>query len=131
MMAVFCGVAALAGHLWPIYLHFKGGKGVATAAGILFALNWVAGLIALGVWLLVFLPFRYISLASIAGALVLPVAVYFTRDQFWKHMHWPVTVFCAMAAVIVVLRHQDNVKRLLRGEEKKFRFRKDESVASS
>lgn len=130
MMAVFCGVTALGGHLWPIYLRFKGGKGVATAAGILFAMNWMAGLIAFGVWLLVFVPFRYVSLASIAASLVLPIAQYFTgsRPQFWGHMHWPVTVFCAMAAVIVILRHQDNMKRLLRGEEKKFGFRKEETA---
>ncbi|MBI2900883.1 MAG: glycerol-3-phosphate acyltransferase, partial [Planctomycetes bacterium] len=68
MMAVFCGVTALGGHLWPVYLGFKGGKGVATAAGILFALNWLAGLAALAVWVAVFVPFRYVSLSSIAAA---------------------------------------------------------------
>ncbi len=97
-------------------------------AGILFAMNWMAGLIAFGVWLLVFAPFRYVSLASIAAALVLPVAQILTKDRFWGSMHWPVTIFCLMAGVIVILRHQENMKRLLRGEEKKFGFRKEETA---
>lgn len=123
MMAVFCGVAALAGHLWPVYLDFKGGKGVATAAGIIFALNWIAGLAALAAWVLIFLPFRFVSLASIAAAVALPVVQFVTAHLFWRDRHWPVTIFCALAAVLVIWRHRDNLKRLARGEEKPFQFR--------
>jgi len=121
-LAVFCGVAALAGHLWPVYLDFKGGKGVATAAGILFAVNWMAGLIALGVWLVVFLPFRYVSLASMAAAVALPVAQVFTGPRLWKGQTLPVTVFCVAAALLVLYKHRDNLRRLKRGEEKRFYF---------
>jgi glycerol-3-phosphate acyltransferase PlsY len=131
MMAVFCGVTALAGHLWPVYLDFKGGKGVATAAGIVFALNWMAGAIAFAVWLLVFLPARYVSLASVAAAAALPFAHFFTRARFWQAgMHWPVTIFCVVAALVVIVKHRDNLARLKRGEEKKFNFRKDPAAVA-
>ncbi len=128
MMAVFCGVAALAGHLWPVYLDFKGGKGVATAAGIVFALNWMAGLAALAAWLVVFLPFRYVSLASVSAAVVLPLVQFVTRESLWRERHWPVTVFCTFAAFLVVYRHRDNLRRLMKGEEKKFHFRREGSA---
>ena len=127
-MAVFCGVAALMGHLKPVYLDFKGGKGVATAAGVIFALNWIAGLIVLGVWLLVFLPFRYVSLASIAAAITLPVAQYFTGARFWGDLVLPVHASCIVAAFLVVMRHRENIQRLRNGEEKKISFSKGRSA---
>jgi glycerol-3-phosphate acyltransferase PlsY len=121
-LAVLCGMCAAAGHMWPVFLDFKGGKGVATTAGILFALNWVAALIGLGVWALVFASFRYVSLASIVAAAAVPVAHHFTEKRFracWKAT-WVITIFLAVSAVLVVWRHRDNLRRLLAGTEKKF-----------
>jgi len=121
-LAVFCALLALVGHMWPIYLGFRGGKGVATMGGILFALNWLAALIAMGVWVLVFIPFRYVSLGSVIAALSLPVAHHFTAPYVmarWK-MPWIITVFLGIAAILVIYRHQANLKRLLDGTEKKF-----------
>ena len=129
MMAVFCGVTALAGHIWPVYLNFRGGKGVATAAGVIFALNWMAGVIAFGVWLLFFLASRYVSLASVAAAIALPIGHVFTGRRFWGEQLLPVTIFCFAAALLVVVRHRDNLKRLLKGEEKRFHFRKQGDVS--
>ncbi len=129
MMAVFCGVAALSGHVWPVYLNFRGGKGVATAAGVIFALDWMAGGIAFGVWFLVFLATRYVSLASVVAALALPVAQLFTGERFWRDHVLPVTIFCFTAALLVVFRHRDNLRRLFRGEEKRFHFRKQADVS--
>jgi glycerol-3-phosphate acyltransferase PlsY len=121
-LAVFCALLALVGHMWPIYLGFRGGKGVATMGGILFALNWLAALIAMGVWVLVFIPFRYVSLGSVIAALSLPVAHHFTAPYVmarWK-MPWIITVFLGVAAILVIWRHKANLKRLLDGTEKKF-----------
>lgn len=128
MMAVFCGVAALVGHVWPVYLDFKGGKGVATAAGVIFALNWMAGGIVLGVWLLFFLASRYVSLASVAAAIALPVAQIFTGKRSWGDQVIPVTIFCFAAALLVVVRHRENLGRLVRGKEKRFHFRKEVEI---
>lgn len=100
---------------------------MATAAGILFALNWIAGAGAFAVWLIVFLLFRYVSLASVAAAVALPFAQLLTGPLIWKWQTPPVTVFCFAAALLVVLRHRENLRRLRNGEEKKFHFSKSAS----
>lgn len=122
MMAVFCGVTAMSGHLWPVYLSFRGGKGVATGAGVIFALNWMAALIAFGVWLAVFLATRYVSLGSVVAAAAMAVAQFATGPRIWKDLTLPVNVFCVVAALVIVWTHRENLGRLLRGEEKKFYF---------
>jgi glycerol-3-phosphate acyltransferase PlsY len=124
VLAVFCGGAAILGHLFPVYLRLKGGKGVATGAGVVFAMNWMAGLAALGVWLVVFIAFRYISLASIVSALPLAVVQHLTADRFTHRWTtpWPITIFLAIVTIVIIVRHADNIRRLLRGEEKKFYF---------
>ena len=113
-LAVLFGLFAMLGHMFPVYLRFRGGKGVATVAGLLFALNWKAALIALVVWLLTFLPSRYVSLASIAAALAVPVANHFTKG------HWMLTAFFAVAGLLVIVRHRTNIQRLLAGTETRF-----------
>jgi len=124
MLAVFCALLALVGHLWPIYLGFRGGKGGATVGGILFAFNWAAALIACAVWVLVFLPFRYVSLGSVIAALSLPVAQYFTWDlvksRWGSETVWVGTLFLGVAGILVIVRHRANLKRLFAGTEKRF-----------
>lgn len=125
-LAVFCGLAALAGHLWPVFLDFKGGKGVATVGGILFAMNWMAALIAMGVWVVVFLACRYVSVGSVVAAVAVPVAHHFTGHHFkarWE-APWIITIFLAVASALVILRHRANMKRLVEGTEKRFSFKK-------
>lgn len=121
MLAVFCALLALVGHMWPVYLGFRGGKGVATVGGILFAMNWMAALIAMAVWAVVFLPFRYVSLGSVVAALSLPIAHHFTARYMpqWK-APWILTIFFAVAGVLVIVRHRENLKRLIAGTEKRF-----------
>jgi glycerol-3-phosphate acyltransferase PlsY len=126
MLAVFCGLCAMAGHMWPVFLNFKGGKGVATVGGILFAMNWMAALAGLGVWLLVFLASRYVSLASIVAAVAVPVAQHVTGEHFRGKWREPLiaTIFLALAAVLVIVRHRSNFRRLLAGTENRVAFGK-------
>ncbi len=120
-LSVFCALAALVGHMWPVWLGFRGGKGVATIGGILFAMNWAAALIGMAVWVLVFLATRYVSLGSIVASVALPVANHLTVPHLprrWEEP-WIVTGFLAVAGALVILRHKANIARLLAGTEKR------------
>jgi glycerol-3-phosphate acyltransferase PlsY len=124
ILAVLFGALAMLGHMFPIYLGFRGGKGVATVAGLLFAMNWIAAAVGLGVWLLVFLPSRYVSLASIAAAVAVPVAAHFSQGD-------PIqTGFFAAAGLLVIVRHRGNIQRLLAGTESRFGKAKDAPAGS-
>ena len=107
------GLAAFVGHLFPVWLRFRGGKGVATAAGVLIAIDWRLGLAVLAVWLLVAVASRYSSLASITAALVAPVAT--------AYLHGMGSLFYAVLAMsaLLVWRHQANIAKLVRGQESK------------
>ena len=104
-------VAAFLGHVFSAWLRFKGGKGVATAAGALLAADWRMGAAALFTWLAVAVATRYSSLASIVAAIVAPAAVY-----GWRGMGPLFAGTCAMCAVLL-WRHEGNIRKLLRGEE--------------
>ena len=109
------GIAVFLGHLYPIFFKFKGGKGVATAAGVIFAISPMVGLITFGVWGFVFALSRYASLASICAALSAPVAsAYFLRP--YKDYVLMVIVCCAL----LIWRHRTNVVKLLNGTESGF-----------
>jgi acyl phosphate:glycerol-3-phosphate acyltransferase len=113
------GVAALVGHWRPLFLRFeRGGKIVATTAGVTLALAPLAALTACGVWVAVFLLGRYSSLASLAGAVSLPLFAYaFGAD-------WPVLGFTIGASAAIVVLHRANIRRLLSGNENRFRLRR-------
>ncbi len=117
------GAAAFLGHLFPVWLKFKGGKGVATFLGTLFAACWPMGLIAGALWLLTAFIFRISSLSAlVAAALVVPVSLLMPYAD-------PPYAFCGMAlfmAVLIYIRHADNIRRLLKGEEPKIGKKKTE-----
>src|SRR5262244_2640577 len=113
--AIFAGAGAFLGHLFPVWLKFQGGKGVATALGILLAIAWQVGVIACAVWLLVALLFRYSSLAALIAVAAAPVAAWFLAN----HQTAGLALFLA---VVVWLRHHENIRRLLRGEESRIRL---------
>lgn len=118
-----CGAIAavfsVIGHSYPIWLGFKGGKGVATSLGSLFGLNWVAAAVACVVWISVFQLTRYVSLSSIAAALALPVTI--ATMVFLKQLQTPILLyFAVLLAAIIVLRHRSNLSRLLKGTEPRF-----------
>ena len=113
------GIASVIGHSYPVWLGFRGGKGVATSLGILFGIEWVAAIIVCAVWLIVFQISRYVSLASIAAAIALPLAM--TGMLFLNRLSSPVFVYFAIGlAAIIVLRHRSNVSRLFNGTEPRF-----------
>ncbi len=117
-IAVIAGACVFLGHLFPVWLGFKGGKGVATAGGVLLAIAWQVGLLAVATWLVVAAIFRYSSLAALAGCIAAPI-------YGWLVTHDPQrTELIALIALLVVLRHHGNIRRLLRGEESKIKFSK-------
>ena len=110
---ILAGIAAVLGHNFTCWLKFKGGKGIATSAGVYFALAPLAAGIALGAWIVVFALSRYVSVASIASAIALPTAVWFTRESLLLRI---VTI---LLGVMAIYKHRDNVKRLLNGTERR------------
>jgi glycerol-3-phosphate acyltransferase PlsY len=116
MFALACGVAAILGHVFSIFVNFKGGKGVATAAGVMLAFTPLALGIAGLVWALVLLLTGYVSLASIAAAAVLPIAVYLLENPRTPELFWIVVL---VASGVIVL-HRRNIQRLIKGTENRF-----------
>ncbi len=117
-MTALAALSAFLGHLYPVFLKFKGGKGVATALGGLAALAPEATAVLLVVFLIVFIASRYVSLASMVAAAAAPAAVWL--------MDYPpsVTALAATMALYIIWRHRDNVRRLLSGAEPKFSAKK-------
>lgn len=119
------GCAAVIGHVFPIYLRFKGGKGVATSVGVILGLYpyyTIPGLIAFLVWTFFVLTWRYVSLASIAASLAFPIAliatISFNNDWYFTQL-WPIIIVALAMPLLVILRHVENIKRLLEGSEAK------------
>ena len=116
---IVIGMAAILGHTFSLFLKFKGGKAVATTLGVFLVLVPYAILILLVVFFVIFGLTRYVSLASIISAVVLPIAVYFTTR------HIPLTVLGIIIGLLVIIRHKENIKRLINGTESKLSFSKD------
>src|SRR6202158_3911501 len=111
--AMIAALGAFLGHLFPVWLGFKGGKGVATSGGILLAYAWPVGLAAIGTWLVIAALTRYSSLAALVTAVLSPLYAWLLPREFQP------TEVVAFLSVIVILRHHANIRRLVRGEEGK------------
>lgn len=109
------GLAAFLGHVFPVFLGFKGGKGVATALGVFLAVSPLAVLCSLMIFLLVVMKWRYVSLASITAACAMPVFVIVI-----EHKSFP-TLLAVIIASIIIQKHRDNIERLKAGTERKFK----------
>ena len=116
LVAVLTAGAAIAGHTWPIFLRFRGGKGVATGGGTVTALMPLLFLLAFAVFWIVLLFGRMVSVASLAAVVTLSVAVFATGQPR------PYMVFTLVGAVVIFWAHRSNIKRILRGEENKVTF---------
>jgi acyl phosphate:glycerol-3-phosphate acyltransferase len=116
VVSVICGAAAILGHNFPVFLGFKGGKGIATSAGVLIGIAPLAALVGVGVWALVFFTSRYVSLASIAAAGgVIAAGWWFYRDG---HILLPIVL--TVLGLLAILRHKANIVRLMNGTENRF-----------
>lgn len=118
IFGIAAAMSCVIGHLYPPWLKFKGGKGVATAAGALFALAPIVGVIGVVIWMVMFWVTRYVSLASVTAAVALPVVILVIswRSQNAKAIFY----FSVCVAAVVIWRHRSNLLRLLRGTEPRF-----------
>ncbi|MEO8089206.1 MAG: glycerol-3-phosphate 1-O-acyltransferase PlsY [Gemmatimonadales bacterium] len=116
LFALGCGVAAILGHVFSVFVGFKGGKGVATAAGVMLGLAPLALTVVAVIWAVLVRLTGYVSLGSIAAAAVLPAAVYLLEDSTSPALFWIAT---AIAAGVILL-HRRNIQRLLKGTENRF-----------
>lgn len=118
---ILAAVAAVLGHMFPVWLKFHGGKGVATGLGVFLPICWQAVVGAVVLWLLVVVFWRYSSLGSIAAAAAMPVLVYF----LYAPRHAPpdiVTISTTLIAVLIIIRHRQNIERLVAGKENRLKI---------
>ncbi|HLR90369.1 MAG TPA: glycerol-3-phosphate 1-O-acyltransferase PlsY [Balneolaceae bacterium] len=117
MVVIFCGVAAVIGHMYPIYAGFSGGKGAATATGMLYGIEPISISISLAVFLIVMITTRYVSLGSIIGSLIYPFSQLTLRYGFNKDIDGSIILFSSILALAIIIKHKGNIKRLRDGNE--------------
>ena len=122
-------LAAFAGHVWPVFFRFKGGKGVATAAGVLIGIQPLLGLATLATWLIVAYFSRYSSLAALASALFAPAYYYLGHRVAW-YVDNRVLLAVAVMSAVLIWRHQANIGKLMRGEESRIGGKKPKQLGS-
>ncbi len=116
-------LAAFLGHVFPVFFKFKGGKGVATAVGVVLGVHWLLGLACIASFALILFFFRYVSLASIAAAAFAPFYYLFGDRMAW-YTSKPVLLAIFVMAVVLTIRHKDNLNRLLKGTESRLGVKK-------
>jgi glycerol-3-phosphate acyltransferase PlsY len=119
IFGIVAAISSVLGHLYPPWLKFKGGKGVATSAGALLALTPIATLIGVAIWIIVFWLTGYVSLASMTAAILLPIVIFVLRSQDPDNGK-PLVYSAVCVAAIVIWRHRSNLSRLIRGTEPRF-----------
>ena len=112
------GIAAIAGHNWPLYFGFKGGKGILTSFSVILMMDWKLGLILLGIFLIIVVLTRFVSLGSIIASIAFPITAFIKGNGI------VFTVFAAILAVLATIMHRSNIKRLLSGTERKLGSKK-------
>ena len=118
---VAVGLSTLIGHIWPVWLNWRGGKAVATGLGIFLGLSWQVGLATLGVFILMITLFRIVSLASVIASFALPLIMFLSFDN--SEISPPFLVISLLAMTLVVWRHRENIVRLIKGKEPKIGHR--------
>jgi len=108
-------LALLIGHMYPIYYKFKGGKGVATAFGIILAINWLLALSVICIWLIIFFIWKFSSLAAIIASLSAPIISYFLNDSLF------ISIMYLLISALIIFRHHSNIKNLIDGVEPSFK----------
>jgi len=116
-VSLVAGTFGILGHMFPVWLKFKGGKGISSSLGLLLVTYWPIGLIALGIWLLMAFIFKYSSLSALTAAVAVPVATYLLAPPIYMF-------FYTIVVVLVICKHHANIRRLIKGEESKITFKK-------
>ncbi len=114
---VAMGLSTLIGHIWPVWLNWKGGKAVATGLGIFLGLSWQVGLATLGVFILMLTLFRIVSLSSVTASIALPLIMFLSFNN--SDVSLPFLVISLLAMTLVIWRHRENIIRLIKGKEPK------------
>ncbi len=122
-LRITAGICAILGHNYTCWLKFKGGKGIATSAGVLIALVPLALAIILSIFIILFVTTRYVSIGSIAAAFALPFATWFTTGDIG------LTAVMAAIGALAILKHRKNIQRLLNGTENRIQFKKKEATS--
>ncbi len=112
---VATGLSTLIGHIWPIWLNWKGGKAVATGLGIFLGLSWQVGVTTLSIFIVIIALFRIVSLASISSALALPLIMFLSFKT--SNFSFPFLIISLLAMALVIWRHRENIVRLIQGKE--------------
>ena len=123
-LAVISGVCSVVGHIFPIWLKFRGGKGVATVLGVLLAIAWQVGLTAVAAWLIIAAIFRYSSLAAILALTLSTVYAWYLPDT-------NVSIMTTLIAGLSILRHKENMWRLIKGKESKIKLGKKSEIGTT
>ncbi len=131
LFLVVCAAAVILGHVFPVYLRFKGGKGVNTALGAILALLPIETLISFGIFALVLLLFRYVSLGSISGAIGFCVVIMLEKFVLAVDLDNVYVYLAVLVAVLIVFTHRDNISRLVKGTENRFSFSSGRSQGGS
>lgn len=118
-LSITCGIAAVVGHMFPLYANFEGGKGMATAAGMLCGIEPVSVGIAAGFFLIVLLTSRFVSLASLVAAFVYPLVLVILRYVYKWDIDGSILIFAAIIGLAIIIKHKGNIKRLINGTENK------------
>ncbi|MBN2713276.1 MAG: glycerol-3-phosphate 1-O-acyltransferase PlsY [Planctomycetes bacterium] len=130
-LQIITGMAAILGHNFPVWLKFKGGKGVATSAGVVGALMWQPLLIALAAFFAIVLVTRYISLGSMVAGVVLVIARVLLTTEPFSENEWPLSALAILLCVMLIVRHRANIGRLLAGTESKIGAKKKEEAEAT
>lgn len=123
LVMIVSGVMAIIGHIFPVFAKFNGGKGVATSLGVVIGLHPLTALICMGVFLLFFLIFKYVSLGAIMASLVFPIILFTVFDEVSVYLK----VFAIVMSAIVIIMHHQNIKRLIQGKENQMNLFKKSS----
>lgn len=127
MLLIICGVGAVIGHMFPIYANFQGGKGAATACGMLYGIEPLSISMTLALFLIIMFSTRYVSLASIIASFLYPFSQLMLRYGFDWHIDGSIIIFSSAIALGIIIKHKSNIRRLLNGNENRIKSFKPSS----
>ncbi len=117
ILKILGGISSIIGHNWSMWINFKGGKGVATSAGVFLGLAPISLLLSIGVWVVVFILFGYVSLASIISSISLPLWMW---SGIGGKVALPIIIFSCIVSILIIIRHRSNIVRLIKGKKIEF-----------